>query len=75
MENINIMSLEGLLKVIVSERTVTINLFDENDLLIISFGLPGYDALDDFLLDDEVTKIKLNNLFNWDVTIDTSKNG
>lgn len=68
------MELQGLLKAIVSTKTVTINLFDENDLLLISFGLPGYDCLDDFLLDDEVLKIELVTLYNLNVTIDTSKN-
>ena len=68
------MELQGLLKAIVSPKTVTINLFDENDLLLISFGLPGYDCLDDFLLDDEVTKIEIVTLYNLNVTIDTSNN-
>lgn len=67
-------TLEGLLKVIESNKTVTVNLFNEEDLLLITFGLPGFDCLDDFLLDDEVTKLKLNSLNNIDVTIDTSKN-
>ena len=68
------MELQGLLKAIVSTKTITINLYDENDLLLISFGLPGYDCLDDFLLDDEVLKIELVTLYNLNVTIDTSKN-
>lgn len=66
--------LEGLLSVIESEKPVTINLYDEKDLLLIKFELPGYKSLDDFLEDDEVTKIKINNLYNLDVYIDTSKN-
>jgi hypothetical protein len=67
-------NLEGLLKVIVSGKVMTINLFNENDLLLISFGLPGYDCLDDFLLDDEVKKIELVNVTNVNITIDTSNN-
>ena len=66
--------LEGLLSVIESEKPITINLYDENNLLLIKFELPGYKSLDDFLEDDEVTKIKINNLYNLDVYIDTSKN-
>lgn len=67
-------TLEGLLKVISSEKTITVNLYDENNLLLISFGLPGYDCLDDFLLDDEVTKLEILNLYNLNITIDTSQN-
>ena len=69
-----LITLEGLLKVIDSPKTVTVNLYDENELLLITFGLPGYQALDDFLCDDEVTKIVLKNLYTIDVYIDTSKN-
>lgn len=69
-----LITFEGLLKVIDSPKTVTVNLYDENELLLITFGLPGYQALDDFLCDDEVTKIVLKNLYTIDVYIDTSKN-
>lgn len=68
-------SLEGLLKVIKSEKIISINLYNENDLLLITFDLPGYDCLDDFLLDDEVTKIEIINMNKLNVTIDTSQNG
>lgn len=70
-----LITLKGLLSVIESLKPVTINLYNENNLLLIKFELPGYDALDDFLNDDEVTNIKLNNLYNLDITIDTSNNG
>jgi hypothetical protein len=69
------MELQGLLKAIVSTKTVTINLFNENDLLLITFGLPGYDCLDDFLLDDEITKFEVKNLYEFNITIDTSADG
>lgn len=65
-------TLEGLLKVITSTKVITVNLYNENDLLLITFGLPGFDCLDDFLLDDEVTKLKISNLYELDITIDTS---
>lgn len=68
------MELQGLLQAIVSPKPITVNLFNENDLLLITFGLPGYDCLDDFLLDDEVTKIEIVTLYNINVTIDTSNN-
>ena len=69
------MELKGLLKTLKSKKTITINLFDEKGLLIISFNQPGYEALDDFLLDDEVTDIEIVNLFCVNVTIDTEPDG
>lgn len=65
-------TLEGLLKVITSVKVITVNLYDENDLLLITFGLPGFDCLDDFLLDDEVLQLEITNLYNINVKIDTS---
>ena len=70
-----LITLKGLLSVIESIKPVTINLYDkDSELLIISFELKGYNALDDFLEDDEVTKIVIKNLYNIDVYIDTSLN-
>lgn len=68
----NGITLEGLLSTIKSDKIITINLFDENDLLLISFGLPGYKALDDFLCDDEVLEIKIKSLYDLSIKIDTS---
>lgn len=69
-----LITLKGLLQVIVSEKPITINLLDENDLLLIKFELPGYNYLDDFLEDDEVLSVKINTLYNLDIKIDTSNN-
>ena len=70
------MNLGSLLRVIDSGgKAITVNLFDENNLLLISFGLPGYDCLDDFLLDDEVTKLIFANMTTINVYTDTSLNG
>ena len=68
--------LEALLKAIVAPKgkEITINLYNEKDLLLITFVLPGYSHLDDILLDDEVTKIEITNLYNINITIDTSHN-
>lgn len=52
--------LQGLLTTIESEKVITVNLYDENGLLLITFGLPGYDSLDDELLAREVGKIKIS---------------
>ena len=67
-------TLEGFLSVIKSTKPIMVNLFNENELLLISFELAGYNALDDFLMDDEVTGIefKTPNIIN--VSINTSKN-
>jgi len=68
-------TLKGLLSVIESTKPITVNLFDkDSELLLITFLHPGYAALDDFLEDDEVTKIIIKNLYNIDVYIDTSNN-
>ena len=69
-----LITLEGLLKVIKSDKDVTVNLYDENNLLLITFILNGYNCLDDFLMDDEVLSLKLVSLNKIDITIDTSKN-
>lgn len=69
------MTLENLLGVIYSPtKTIQIDLFSENNLLLISFALPGYDCLDNFLLDDIVSKIEIVNLTKLNITIDTSLN-
>lgn len=52
--------LQGLLTTIESEKIITVNLYNEKDLLLITFGLPGYDSLDDELLTREVRKIKIS---------------
>ena len=69
------MELQGFLKALVSKKPVTINLFNEKGLLLISFNQEGWKSLDDFLCDDEVIKIEIINLFNINVTIDTEPDG
>ena len=73
-----LITLEGLLKTITSERMMTINLYQEvtesDPELLISFGLAGYDCIDDFLMDDEVNAIKVVNATTLNVVIDTSLN-
>ena len=69
------MELQGFLKALISKKPVTINLFDEKGLLLISFNQEGWKSLDDFLCDDEVIKIEIINLFNINVTIDTEPDG
>ena len=69
------MELQNLLGAIYSPaKTIQIDLFNENNLLLISFALPGYDCLDDFLLDDEVQRLEIVSLNKLNITIDTSHN-
>lgn len=74
MENDILITLKGLLSVIDSEKDIKVNLFSEEGLLLITFVLKGYECLDDFLEDDEVTKIEIVNNTTLNITIDTSNN-
>ena len=69
-----LITLKGLLSVITSDKEITVNLFSEEGLLLITFILNGYECLDDFLEDDEVTKIEFPKYNTINVTIDTTKN-
>jgi hypothetical protein len=62
-------TLGGLLSTIVSTKKITINLFDQNDLLIITFILDGYEALEDELEAATVTKIEISNMTTLNITI------
>lgn len=65
-------TLSGLLSVIKSEKIIKVNLYDSEELLKISFDLPGYAALEDQLENCEVTKIEIVNMTTMNVYIDTS---
>jgi hypothetical protein len=65
-------NLEGLLTTIESDKTITVNLYNSSDLLLITFGLPGYDSLDDELLELPVRKIRITNATNISVYLGTS---
>ena len=69
------MELQQLLGAIYSPtKTIQVDLLNENNLLLISFALPGYECLDDFLLDDVVQKIEISTVSKLVITIDTSHN-
>jgi len=72
----NKITLEGFLRVVKSGTTpITINLSakgEEENTSLITFILPGYDCLDDFLLDDEVTEIEIVKLNVFNIVIDTT---
>jgi len=65
-------TLSGLLSVIKSEKIIKVNLYDSEDLLKISFDLPGYAALEDQLEECEVTKIEIVNMTTMNVYINTT---
>ena len=65
--------LKGLLSTIVSEKPLTINLFNNTSkFLIISFVKDGYEALQDDLEQSEVKQITFKNLTTLDVYIDVT---
>jgi hypothetical protein len=65
-------TLAGLLSVIESQKVVTVNLYDDQDLLLITFNLPGHACLEDELEERTVAKIKINSLTNIDITLATA---
>ena len=67
----NPISLGGLLSTIVSTKPITVNLF-RGELLLITFILDGYQALEDEIEAATVKKIVLKNLNTIDVTIETN---
>ena len=69
----SLITLKGLLSTISSTKTITVNLYDQDNLLIISFGLPGYAALEDELELSTVTKIEIPTLTSLNVTIDRTE--
>lgn len=66
------MTLTELLSVIESQKVITVNLYDSEELLLITFSLPGYLHLDDELEATEVDKIKINSITNIDVYLKAS---
>lgn len=67
-------NLKGILSVIVSEKPITINLFNEKNILLITFVQPGYKMLEDVYEEDPVTRVEIKNLSTLNITIDTSAN-
>lgn len=65
----NPITLGGFLSVLESTKPITINLYKEDELLIITFIKDGYEALEDELEAATVKKIVLKNLNTIDVTI------
>ena len=70
----NTITLGGFLSVLEGVKPITINLFNEENLLIITFIKDGFNALEDILEADPVLKITIKNLQTIDVVIDTTGN-
>lgn len=71
MNNDAVITLGGLLGTISSTKNITVNLFSQEGLLIITFILSGYAALEDELESASVTKIEIINTTTLNITIDT----
>lgn len=56
------MTLEKLLTALVGDNSLTVNLYNEKGLLLITFGHPGYDSLDDELLTREVSELEIQSV-------------
>ena len=56
------MTLKSLLQALKSSKSIIIKLYDEAELLLIIFEHPGFDHLDDDLLEREVNSFEINNL-------------
>ena len=67
--------LGSLFETIVSDKIITIDLYDKNDLQIIKFEMPGYDALDDWLLEEDVQEFKIENLISIKIKLATYEKG
>ena len=65
----DIITLGGLLSTISSTKNITINLFNQSNLLIITFVLAGYKALEDDLEASQVTKIEILTPTSLNITI------
>lgn len=63
-------TLNGFLSVLESTKPITINLYNQNNLLIITFIKDGYEALEDELETAVIQKINLKNLNTIDITVE-----
>ena len=67
--------LESLLALIKDDKNILINLYNENDLLLITFNLAGYASLKDELLAREVKTLYLNSkTAGVDITLNVPAN-
>ena len=63
------MTLESLLAALRSEKKIFVDLFDNSNLLLISFNLPGYESVSADLLAREVKSIELPAINSIKITL------
>ena len=63
------MTLESLLAALRSEKKIFVDLYDNNNLLLISFNLPGYENVSELLLAKEVKSIELPAINSVKITL------
>jgi len=63
------MILESLLAALRSEKKIFVDLYSNNNLLLISFNLPGYEAVSAELLAKEVKSVELPAINTVKITL------
>lgn len=63
------MTLESLLKALRTEKKIYINLYNNANLLLISFNLPGYESVSPTLLAEEVKTLELPAINEVKITL------
>ena len=64
------MTLESLLAALRSEKKIFVDLYDSNNLLLISFNLPGYESVDATILARNVKSVELPAINTVKITLD-----
>ena len=67
----NTITLQGFLSVFEGSKPITINLYKEDNTLLITFIKDGYTSLEDSLEQAPITKIVLKDMTTVNVTINT----
>ncbi len=63
------MTLESLLEALRSDKKIYIDLYDNANLLLISFNLPGYSSVSPVLLATDVKSIDLPAINTMKITL------
>ena len=63
------MTLQSLLEALRSEKKIYINLYNNSNLLLISFNLPGYESVSPALLAEEVKTLELPAINEVKITL------
>ena len=63
------MTLQSLLEALRSEKKIYVNLYNNANLLLISFNLPGHSAVDPTLLAEDVKTVELPAINEIKITL------